>query len=132
MLLSLANLYGRTGPQETMRANRVGRDRKILTVPEICHFPVLWEPDAAPILVFTTASLPPLMKRDRASADMPSDRAKRGEAVPLREHSRLLAHKMAVKQASASSRQGHAAGSRSRNSFVPPDAEIKVSRWPKL
>lgn len=71
------------------------------------------------------------MKRDRASADMPRDSAKRGEAVPLREHSRLLAHKMVVKQASASSRQGHDAG-RSRNSFVPPDAEIKVSRWPKL
>lgn len=64
------------------------------------------------------------MKKQHASAKD----ASRGDAVRVRNPDSLLARKAVAKRASKSSK----VPSGSVPSFVPVDAQIKISRWPKL
>jgi hypothetical protein len=70
------------------------------------------------------------MKRQQAPVAA-SHFAKKGEGVAARQAGSLLTQKAAAKKASASSRANVHKG-RSPFGFVPADAPIKVSRWPKL
>lgn len=68
-----------------------------------------------------------VMKKQHARAADP----KRGEAVRVRHADSMLVKKAAAKRASGSSKAENQRDPR-KYSFVPVDAPLKVSRWPKL